>query len=326
MKNILKRIYGKFYRIHRLNKLVSLEKKYLRKFNGCFETEEDAVKLENYIRISVHGIEKGFSYRTPKPAFGKEKILNLLNMLNVYSTLARHKEDFISDSLSTIKYYLNEFKDNKDVKEIEQAYNNLASKVSDSIVAKPATLQIDKSEVDSILSSIDYESFIASRHSYRFYAHTPVNQELLRKALRISEHTPTACNRQAQKVYVFTGEEKDKLLNIGPSRGFVSEIDTAILITVDMRAYFGDEFYQCYVDGGLYAMNLINAIHSTGLGCIPLTAGMFAVNQRKELCERFNIPLNEAPIITIGIGNREESAQVNASYRKSYTEYTIFSK
>lgn len=93
-----------------------------------------------------------------------------------------------------------------------------------------------------------------------------------------------------------------------------------------MRAYFSEEFYQCYVDGGLYAMNLINAIHSTGLGCIPLTASMFAVNQRKELSERFNIPMNEAPIITIGISNREDSAQVNASYRKSYKEYTIFNK
>lgn len=321
--NILKKIYGKFYRYHRLNKLLSLEKKYLKLYNGSFDTECDASKMENQIRISVHGIEKGFSYRDTKPAFGKEKILNLLRMLSVYIKLEGHKEIFVLDSLSTVKYYLDTFHGNETINEIQDAFNIFVSKYSPQISAKPTTLTIKKSDVDYILNSIDYESFVSSRHSYRFYANTPVDPNLIYKALKIAEHTPTACNRQAQHVYVFRGENKEKLLNISPSRGFVNEIDVAILITVDMRAYFGDEFYQCYVDGGLYAMNLINAIHSTGLGCIPLTAGMFAVNQREELSKRFNIPLNEAPIITIGVGNRENSAKVNASYRKSYTEYTI---
>lgn len=322
--NILKHIYGFFYRRRRLAKLLNLEKEYLVKYNGSFETNNDAVKLENKIRISVHGIEKGFSYRSPKPAFGIDKILGLLTMLKHYKTLPGASDSFVKECLSTVKYYIETYKGNEKIDPIVKRYDALVASVGDCIEAKDAIVNINKSDVDAILNSINYEEFIASRHSYRFYANTPVDKELLKKALKIAEHTPTACNRQAQKVYVFTGENKDKLLNIGPSRGFVTEVDTAILITVDMRAYFIEEFYQCYVDGGLYAMNLINAIHSTGLGCIPLTASMFAVNQRKELSERFNIPMNEAPIITIGIGNREESAQVNASYRKKFTEYTIW--
>lgn len=324
--NVLKKIYGFFHRRRRLAKLLNLEKEYLIRYNGSFETNNDAVKLENKIRVSAHGIEKGFSYRSPKPAFGIDKILGLLTMLEYYRTLPEASETFFKDCLSTVKFYIDTYKDNEKIEQIAKRYETLAESVSGCIEAKDATLNINKDDVDAILNSINYKEFVASRHSYRFYANTPVDKELLKKALEIAEHTPTACNRQAQKVYVFTGKEKDKLLNIGPSRGFVTEVDTAILITVDMRAYFSEEFYQCYVDGGLYAMNLINAIHSTGLGCIPLTASMFAVNHRKELCERFNIPENEAPIITIGIGNREDSAQVNASYRKSYTEYTIFSK
>lgn len=324
--NVLKKIYGFFYSRRRLAKLLNLEKEYLVRYNGSFETNNDAVKLENKIRVSVHGIEKGFSYRSPKPAFGIDKILGLLTMLKHYKTLPDASETFLKDCLATIKYYIDTYKGNEEIEPIVKDYEALAASVGGCIEAKDAILNINKSDVDTILGSINYEEFVASRHSYRFYAKMPVDKELLKKALKIAEHTPTACNRQAQKVYVFTGEEKDKLLNIGPSRGFVTEIDTAILITVDMRAYFSEEFYQCYVDGGLYAMNLINAIHSTGLGCIPLTAGMFAVNKREELSKNFNIPLNEAPIITIGIGNREDSAQVNASYRKSYTEYTIFSK
>lgn len=320
--NLIKRIYAYFYKRRRLSKLLSLEKEYLVKYNGSFETDKDTVKLENKIRVSIHGIEKGFSYRSPKPAFGIDKILRLLAMLKQYKTHPDASQSFIMECMSTVKYYINTYKDNSSIEPIIKQYEALESNLNGNIKAKDAILNIDKSKVDDILESTDYEKFIASRHSYRFYKKTPVDIGLLQKALKIAEHTPTACNRQAQKVYVFTGENKNKLLNIDPSRGFVTEVDTAILITVDMRAYFGEEFYQCYVDGGLYAMNLINAIHSTGLGCIPLTASMFAVNQREALCERFNISLNEAPIITIGVGNREERAYVNASYRKNFTEYT----
>lgn len=324
MPNILKYFYGKIRQSFAFHKKISLEKKYLRLYNGAFNTEKDAVKLENRIRISVHGIEKGFSFRTTKPAFGKEKIINLLSMLSKYMSLEGHNDQFVIDSLSTVKFYLDSFKENANIKEISVAYQELAQNYIERIKPLAATLLVKKEDVDSCISGIDYEAFIATRHSYRFYVKTPVNKDLLKKALRIAEHTPTACNRQAQKVYVFTGENKDKILNIGPSRGFVSEVDTAILITVDMRAYFGDEYYQCYVDGGLYAMNLINAIHSTGLGCIPLTAGMYAVEKRQELSEKLGIPINEAPIITIGIGNRENEAQVNASYRKNFSQYTIW--
>lgn len=322
--NFLKKLYSIFYKRRRLARLLNLEKEYLVKFNGSFNTDKDAIKLENKIRVSVHGIEKGFSYRSPKPAFGTEKILNLFDMLKSYITLPGAKESFVKDCLSTIKYYIDTYKDNEKIGPIVDKYKALAASVEGRVEAKDATLDINKSDVDAILGAINYEDFIASRHSYRFYSKTPIDKALLEKALKIAEHTPTACNRQAQKVYIFTGEDKDRLLNIVPSRGFVNEIDTAILITVDMRAYFSEEFYQCYVDGGLYAMNLINAIHSTGLGCIPLTASMFAVNKRSELCERFNITLNEAPIITIGIGNREEKTQVNASYRKNFNEYTTW--
>lgn len=322
MIQFLKNIYGWFYSKRKLDSILKKEKYYLSKYNGYFNTNKDAVKTEYNLRIRIHGIEKGFSFRTTKPAFGRDKIMMLLEQLDRYSTMEGHKDDFVIDSLSTVKYYIDTFRDDKIIKDIKEQCEKIEKRMHVQIAPKPATLMIQKETVDAILSSIDYESFIASRHSYRFYSKEPVSKELLRRALKIAEHTPTACNRQGQKVYVFTGENKDRLLNIGPSRGFVTEVNTAILITVDMRAYFGEEFYQCYVDGGLYAMNLINAIHSTGLGCIPLTAGMYAVNQREELCKKLNIPENEAPIITIGVGNREPSSQVNASYRKDYNEYT----
>jgi len=322
----IRNVYSKYCMKRYLKDAVRTEQKYLLQYNGAIGTLSDTSKLENRIRICVHGIEKGFSHRNVRPAFGVDKIACLLDLLRIYVGLEGFNKRFCEDCLSTIKYYLDQFSSNDKISDIKITYQRIVSIVDAKIEARNATINISKADVDKILSGIDYEEFIASRHSCRFFTKVPVDQTLLEKAFKIAEHTPTACNRQAQKVYVFRGDQKQKLLNISPSRSFVEEIDTALLVTVDMRAYFSDEAWQCYVDGGLYAMNLLNAIHSTGLGCIPLTASVYAVSKRKELCDTFNIPLNEAPIICIGVGNREDNYQVNASYRRPFSDYVSYIK
>lgn len=70
-------------------------------------------------------------------------------------------------------------------------------------------------------------------------------------------------------------------------------------------------------------MNLLNALHSTGLGTIPLTCGHLQGIGRKQLAP-FGIEEYECPILIIGIGGREERAEVNVSPRKDYNEYTKF--
>lgn len=320
-----KLLYSKLYMIYFINYILKIENQYLRKYNGSSNMYKDPVKLENFIRIKIHGIEKGFSYRNVKPSFGKDKIMSLLLCLEEYFKMENHNGVFAVECIETINDYINRFRCNNDIQQIINKFEEIRQRYTcENLMERPVTLTIHKKDIDAIVSNIDYESFLSSRHSYRYYTKEPVNPDLLRKALKISERSPSACNRQAQKVYVFTGEKKDKLLNVDSSRGFVSEIDTALLITVDMRAYFSNEFYQCYVDGGLYAMNLINAIHSVGLGSIPLTMSSYAVRLRKQLCESLEIPLNEAPIIAIGVGNIEQTAQVNASYRKDYNSYTTW--
>ncbi len=318
---VLRYKYSVFCTKRYLNKNLNIERQYLFAFNGAVETLRDTSKLENRIRICVHGIEKGFSHRSVRSAFGVDKVSNLLQLLNIYFDLDGADKHFVEECLSTVKFYLDQFETNEKTRDVRAVFVKLVNKIGVNVESRRATLNIHKSEIEKTLLDINYEEFVSSRHSCRFFSRTPVNRLLLEKAFRIAEHTPTACNRQAQRVYVFRGEDKQRLLNISPSRSFVDEIDTAILITVDMKAYFSDEAYQCYVDGGLYAMSLLNAIHSTGLGTIPLTASVFAIAKRKELSESFNIPLNEAPIICIGVGNCEDNYYVNASYRKPFMEY-----
>ena len=187
---------------------------------------------------------------------------------------------------------------------------------------KVGTVSIDKKAVDEAID-IDYLKFIQSRHSYRYFTKN-ANIEQIKQALEIARYTPTACNRQPQLVHIYQGKEMEEVLTIQHGAlGFIDEMSYCILITADMRAYSKIELYQAYVDGGLYAMNLLNALHSTGLGTIPLTCGHLQGTGRKKLME-FGVKEYECPVLVIGIGGREDIAEVNVSPRKEYDEYVTF--
>ena len=97
-----------------------------------------------------------------------------------------------------------------------------------------------------------------------------LSKELLEKALSLAARTPSACNRQAWHTHVFFGEDAHELLRMQDGcKGFTEDIHCCIVVTADMKGFLGHEPFQCYIDGGLYAQNLINALHYVGLGSIP---------------------------------------------------------
>ena len=89
-----------------------------------------------------------------------------------------------------------------------------------------------------------------------------------------------------------------------------------------MRGFLYYEPFQQYVDGGMYAMNLVNAFHSLGLGTIPLSCGF--VHSKLARLKRFGIPEQESPILIIGIGNLEDKVKVAVSTRKNISETNTF--
>lgn len=119
------------------------------------------------------------------------------------------------------------------------------------------------------------------------------------------------------------GEDAVRLVKWqGGSRGFEEEIHCAILVTANLKAFLSHEIHQAYIDGGLYAMNLINALTYLGLGTIPLSCG-FHESQLQGL-SAFNIPKNEIPIIIIGTGIMENEFKVAISKRKNIAETNTF--
>lgn len=108
----------------------------------------------------------------------------------------------------------------------------------------------------------------------------------------------------------------------GGARGFESDIPCCILVTANLKAFLSGEVFQAYIDGGLYAQNLINALHYLGLGCIPLSCGFHS--RKLEELYKFGMAENEVPIVLIGCGTLPAKIKYAVSHRQDITKTNKF--
>lgn len=298
--------------------------KQTEKYNASVQTDEDIEKMQYTILRDNHVIEKGMSMRNPRKGFGQEKVYNLLLRLNkYYISYGSIDLKFLEYPLSTIKTYI-EYTENQGVQidDIKSKFEELVKLSSLEITTHAGIVKIYKKDIQNQCNT-DYESLLTSRHSIRYFSDEPVNKEQIIKALQLAQRTPSACNRQGWKTYVFQGDESVRLMRWqGGCNGFEEELQNSILVTANLKAFLSYEVHQCYIDGGLYSMNLINALHSLGLGCIPLSCGFYKdkLNKIKD----FGIPEHEVPIVIIAFGNLQNEFNIAVSTRKDISVTNTF--
>ena len=295
------------------------------KYNASISTNNDIEKMQYTLLRENHTIEKGLSFKNPRKGFGQLKVLKLLKRLNKYSDIyGKTDKEFLIYPLGTIKHYINYTKSMEvEIPIIEREYKILMEKSGFvDVKEQGGIIQISKDEILKKCNN-NFESLLTSRHSIRYFSKETVAKETIEKALKLAQKTPSACNRQSWHTHVFQGEESINLIKWqGGSHGFENEIRTSILVTANLKAFLYYELHQAYIDGGLYAMNLINALHSLGLGTIPLSCG-FTHDKLKKLVD-FDIPQNEVPIVIIGVGNLLENFNVAISKRKDIGQTNRF--
>lgn len=287
------------------------------KYNASIHTDNDIEKMQYTLLRENHTIEKGLSLKNPRKGFGQQKVLKLLKRLNKYfDVYGKTDKEFLIYPLGTIKHYIHYTKSTGvEIPIIEREYKILMEKSGFvDVKEQGGIIQVSKDEILKKCNS-SFESLLNSRHSIRYFSKETVTKDIIEKALNLAQRTPSACNRQGWHTHVFQGEESVRLIKWqGGSHGFEDEIRTSILVTANLKAFLYYEIHQAYVDGGLYAMNLVNALHSLGLGTIPLSCG-FTHSKLKGL-KQFNISENEVPIVIIGVGYLLDKFNVAISKRK----------
>ena len=307
---------------YRLRKKFILEAyhfyKLTTKYNASVDTDKDIEKMQYTLLRENHTIEKGLSMKNPQKGFGQQKVLNLLDKLDKYVTIYYTiDKTFIDYLMSTICHYIEYTKQTGvNIPDIELKFSTLLNRL-DNCIYKNIISGVRPETKEHILSECNknFESLLYSRHSLRYFKEEILVKEVIEKALSLAQQTPSACNRQGWKTHIFQAEACHKLLEWqGGCRGFENQINTSILVTANLKAFLSYEIYQAYVDGGLYAMNLINALHSLGIGTIPLSVA-FEYGKLDKLSQ-FDIPQNEVPIVIVGAGYMLDHFNVAISNRK----------
>lgn len=293
------------------------------RYNASIRTNRDRRKMQYTLLRENHIIEKGMSMRQTRRGFGQAKVTALLERLRTYNQLYGGQDKaFLMYPLATIKSYIAyQHSDGVDIAEIEKAFLLLCDEAGVAVDALklPAGIELRRAEDLKQQARGDFESLLYSRHSLRYFQEAPPSRELLEKALELASRTPSACNRQAWHTHVYFGDESHELLRMQDGcRGFYDDIPCSIVVTADMKGFLGHEPFQCYVDGGLYAQNLINALHYVGLGAIPLSCG-FMSDKLLAMQKRFGIPDSEVMVVIIGTGVMPDEMKVAISTRRPVT-------
>ena len=282
------------------------------------------------IIFRCHAIEKGLSLRNVKPGFGVEKMNQLISAIQRYWILYKEDKNTVAFAMSIVDAYF-EFQENNNTLDdvLKERYTKLKAQLGDVIIPsklKGGALLVLKDEIFSH-ANIPYKEFVMSRHSIRSFTGEPIDEELLRKALEIAEYTPSACNRQPWRNYVYTNKEHvETILTLQTgARQFLKEVGALIIVTSSSAYFYSTEVHQPYLNGGMYSMNLIFALHSLGLGTIPLNMGL-SDDKIKAIKECGQILDMDIPVLMIAVGVLPEKFSIAASRRFSYKDYTIFDK
>ncbi|SFC85649.1 Nitroreductase [Nocardioides terrae] len=169
-------------------------------------------------------------------------------------------------------------------------------------------------------------TFITSRHSIRDFDQRPVDRALVTEAVRLATYSPSVCNRQGFRAYYFDDRaDIDRILEIHDgSRGFGSRVPGLFIVTWDIRAFeTALERNQGWIDGGLFSMTLLLALHGLGLGAVPLNWSRLNA-ATDELRERAALPDHENVVMLIAAGHPAEGYRVARSTRRPMSQILRF--
>lgn len=239
--------------------------KIFEKYSAIEANNNDVIASK--IRIVSHTIEKGFSLSDCRVDFGKQKIQNLIQLLRDYEKFATNDKDAVSIARSIIyEYYMHRKRHSLDVSFIPED------------LQKKSELDIVRTGAMPFVKNIETESFFIiakSRHSIRNYANCPVLDDDIKKAVALAQTAPSACNRQATRVYACTNPEIISAIQKahGGMRSFGSP-GVIFAITQDIGMYINEyERNTWLVDAGIFCMNLLYALLSIGIGSCPVIWG-----------------------------------------------------
>ncbi len=274
--------------------------------------------LEARIIMEYHRIEKGLTLRERRPWFGEGTVNSLLSLLEEWNRLQIGPSDdhVVPAAVGALRAYFAGFGQVEAPSWVASAASRYEAIASEMVVAPGAGgTEIFTTLPESNRLSEEFVEFVLARHSIRNYSQLPVEDGTVASAIALAATSPSVCNRQATRVRRFrTLEEKRAILaHQNGNRGFGEEAAEILLITTDLTSFVTPgERSQGLIDGGMFCMTLIYALHADGVGtcCLNWSA---STRQDRRLRQTIRIKPHERVVMLMALGYPALSASVAMS-------------
>lgn len=289
-------------------------------YSGWRQNMRDT-SVRNYSAVRVyHSLEKSLTLTDRNPSAGWQASLILKRIIDEACSSGTYGyHDRVA--LSVLKQFSSQIADAGEGKRLSQeldAFSERAINVGG--IRTVGKNFFEKSELS------DPEAFFMSRYSLREFCDRRIESEVMQRAIRLAMKSPSVCNRQAWHVYDLDCPDlvKGALSLQNGNRGFGHKINRLLIVTSDLKAFFSSkERYQHWIDGGLFSMSLVLALHSLGVASCCLN---WSQDARTDIKLRKILPIapEHTIIMFLAVGYPQESNKVCESPRRPIDEvYTV---
>lgn len=225
--------------------------------------------ISSELLFQYHKLEKGLVMPGPKRLFGLAPARATMALISKWqrTEVVDEKDSIYRGAIGTLQSYYDRIVNFKldDNNVITGELESFLAIHSCERSAYNTPCEITQLDVAETNYSEQFSLLMNARRSVRTFSDEPVASEILENVVRISQLSPSACNRQPVKVTIVSDPEmKKKLLSHqNGNAGFGHLAAHIAVITTDASCFFGaTERHEPYVDGGLFSMSFILALKS----------------------------------------------------------------
>ncbi|MDD3079005.1 MAG: nitroreductase family protein [Paludibacter sp.] len=279
-------------------------------------------RVKRNLTLAYHIVEKGLTMPEPRPGFGKKVVLGLIDSIFKYERMNLPKDVIeFKQAVSVLREYRDFHKNLKFTLDEDVSEKLDAMLVKFDNVHGEKQFRISAEEYFKDIKS-PFDKFCRSRYSVRNYSSKEIPLSVLYDCIDLAQKSPSFCNRQPTRVHIVKSkEQKEKILNLqNGNRGFGYLADTLLVIT-SLISTTKDiyERNENHLNGGMFSMTLLNALHFNEIGACALN---WSVEADKDMSLRkiLGVPENEVILLIISCGYLPEIVSLAASPRKTARE------
>jgi len=225
--------------------------------------------ISSELLFQYHKLEKGLVMPGPKRLFGLAPARATMALISKWQSteVVDEKDSIYRGAIGTLQSYYDrivDFKLDENNVITDELSNFLATHHCERAGYNTPCeiIQLDAAEANY---SEQFSLLMNARRSVRTFSDELVAGDVLENVVRISQLSPSACNRQPVKVTIVSDSIlKQKLLSHqNGNAGFGHLAPHIAVISTDASCFFGaTERHEPYVDGGLFSMSFILALKS----------------------------------------------------------------